>query len=475
MSSYDNQPPSHGYGSQPVPRTFPPAPEQPVPDYSQSGMSGTYEPTNQYSTFDQPGQSGQSGQPGQPGQSGQSSPYDQQDQPTAVFGEPRVGSYPVAPRKKSGPGWGGVIAIAAIAALLAGGIGAGAATGVQSLMKPTTTSAQETSTSNDNVQTTEVPDWVAIASQAAQSVVAIQVGRDGQIRELGSGFVYEPQDGDKLYIVTNNHVVADGDTPNGTIQAVFRSGATVDASIVGRDPETDVAVLEMKDQPRDTKALPVGDSNALKVGEPVMALGNPLGLADTVTTGIVSALNRPVATSNPGQSNQQNVATITNAIQTDAAINPGNSGGPLVNGAGKVIGVNSSAAALQGSADSGQTGSIGIGFAIPISQATYIADQLINTGTAKHPFLGVQITSGEVTKSGVTVGSAAVSAVENQSPAAAAGIRQGDHIVAVDDTPVNGAVSLQALVRSKRGGDQVKLTIVRGGQPTDVTVTLDVQ
>ena len=220
--------------------------------------------------------------------------------------------------------------------------------------------------------------------------------------------------------------------------------------------------------------LPVGESGAMQVGDPVMALGNPLGLADTVTTGIVSALNRPVTTSNIGENpSEEDVAlTITNAIQTDAAINPGNSGGPLVNGQGEVIGVNSSTATLQQPGSGGQSGSIGIGFAIPISQATNIADQLISTGTAVHPHLGVSITSGEVEAGGISRGSAVVSSVEGGSAAEQAGIQQGDHIIALDDTPVNSSVSLQALVRSKAVGDTVSLTVVRGGQETNVQVTL---
>ena len=143
-----------------------------------------------------------------------------------------------------------------------------------------------------------------------------------------------------------------------------------------------------------------------------------------------------------------------------------------MNGAGKVIGVNSSAAALPGTAESGQAGSIGIGFAIPIAQATWIADQLIDTGQARHAYLGVKIVSGDVSRSGVTVGSAVVDHVENGSPAEQGGLNKGDHIVAFNDTPVNGAVSLQALTRSKKEGDTVKLTVVRGGQPTDLNVTL---
>ncbi len=448
------------------PRTFPPAepqPQQPtVPQQQPQQNSG-------YDTYGAGTEGYGHGNYGYQNSYGPAS--GPASAPPAVTPQPWATSAPTSAKKQhKGPSWGGVIAIAAVAALLAGGLGAGATYALQSLQS--SSSAQETSTADEKIKTTEVPDWASIAADAAKSVVAIQVGRDGQIGELGSGFVYKHKDSDDLFIITNNHVVASGDSAGGEVKAVFRSGATVGTSIVGRDPETDVAVLKMKDVPRGVDALPVGNSDALKVGEPVMALGNPLGLADTVTTGIVSALNRPVATSNPGKSDEPEVATITNAIQTDAAINPGNSGGPLVNGAGKVIGVNSSAAALPGTAESGQAGSIGIGFAIPIAQATWIADQLIETGHAQHAFLGVKITSGEVSRSGVTVGSAVVDDVESGSPADHGGLNKGDHIVAFDDTPVNGAVSLQALTRSKKQGDTVKLTVIRGGHPTDINVTL---
>ena len=296
------------------------------------------------------------------------------------------------------------------------------------------------------------------------------MGVNGQMSGVGSGFVY----GDQGYIITNNHVVAPADTAGGEVQVVTNSGAMVSASIVGRDPETDIAVLQLDQQPEGLTPLPVGDSAAMQVGDPVMALGNPLGLADTVTTGIVSALNRPVTTSNIGENpSEEDIAlTITNAIQTDAAINPGNSGGPLVNGQGEVIGVNSSTATLQQPGSGGQSGSIGIGFAIPISQATNIADQLISTGEAKHPHLGVSITSGEVESGGISRGSAVVSAVESGSSADQAGIQQGDHIVAVNDTPVNSSVSLQAIIRAQAVGDTVTLTIVRGGSETNVQTTL---
>lgn len=371
------------------------------------------------------------------------------------------GAAPAAAQtRRRGPGWLPLIAFALLAALIGGALGIGTAFYLD---------AQDDRQSQEEV-TIETPDWTTIAAEASKSVVAIQVGVNGQMSGVGSGFVY----GDQGYVITNNHVVAAADTAGGEVQVVTNSGAMVTASIVGRDPETDIAVLELDQQPEGVTPLSVGESGAMQVGDPVMALGNPLGLADTVTTGIVSALNRPVTTSNIGENpSEEDVAlTITNAIQTDAAINPGNSGGPLVNGQGEVIGVNSSTATLQQPGSGGQSGSIGIGFAIPISQATNIADQLISTGTAVHPHLGVSITSGEVEAGGISRGSAVVSSVEGGSAAEQAGIQQGDHIIALDDTPVNSSVSLQALVRSKAVGDTVSLTVVRGGQETNIQVTL---
>ena len=378
-----------------------------------------------------------------------------------------AGSGPASPapasgpgRGRRGPGWLPLLALTLVAALIGGAIGVGTAFFLD---------AQNDRQSQEEV-TIETPDWTAISAEATQSVVAIQVGTNGQMSGVGSGFVY----GDQGYIITNNHVVAPADTAGGEVQVVTNSGAMVSASIVGRDPETDIAVLQLDQQPEGLTPLPVGDSAAMQVGDPVMALGNPLGLADTVTTGIVSALNRPVTTSNIGENpSEEDIAlTITNAIQTDAAINPGNSGGPLVNGQGEVIGVNSSTATLQQPGSGGQSGSIGIGFAIPISQATNIADQLISTGEAKHPHLGVSITSGEVESGGISRGSAVVSAVEGGSAADQAGIQQGDHIIAVNDTPVNSSVSLQAIIRAQAVGDTVTLTIVRGGSETNVQTTL---
>ena len=310
------------------------------------------------------------------------------------------------------------------------------------------------------------PDWQAVAATVAPSVVSITVrGEQGQGQ--GSGVVIDEQG----HVLTNNHVVSGGGT--GTeLDVTLANGDTYAATVAGTDPSTDLAVLSITEPPDDLTPIQLGSSDSLAVGDPVMAIGNPLGLSGTVTTGIVSALDRPVTareqSSDPFAQGQGDEASVTNAVQTSAAINPGNSGGALVDAAGRLVGINSSIASLGG----GSSGSIGIGFAIPISQATNIADQLISTGTAVHPHLGVSITSGEVEAGGISRGSAVVSSVEGGSAAEQAGIQQGDHIIALDDTPVNSSVSLQALVRSKAVGDTVSLTVVRGGQETNVQVTL---
>lgn len=377
-----------------------------------------------------------------------------------------------ADRRRRGPGWGGVLSIALVAALLGGGIGAGASY-VMSASGPTTSFGTPAPAGKDSPDTVAADglDWTEVARNASPSVVAIQVGVGGRLAGQGSGFVYDAANG---YIITNNHVVAEADTAGGAVQVVLAGGGTVNAEIVGRDPETDIAVIRLEQVPEGVPALQAGDSSGLEVGDPVMALGNPLGLADTVTTGIVSALNRPVTTTNVGENaTEQEVAlTITSAIQTDAAINPGNSGGPLVNAAGEVIGVNSSAATLQDQSSGGQGGSIGIGFAIPIAQATNIADQLIENGTATHPFLGVTISEGRTEIDGISRSSALVAGVEDGSAAAQAGIEKGDHVVAVNGTAVNSLVSLQALIRSHAVGETVTITVVRGDRTLDLDATL---
>jgi putative serine protease PepD len=208
-----------------------------------------------------------------------------------------------------------------------------------------------------------------------------------------------------------------------------------------------------------------------------MAVGNPLGLAGTVTTGIVSALNRPVTTSAQDSSDrfgQQSAAepVVTNAVQTSAAINPGNSGGALVNAGGQLIGINSSIASLGSSSASSQSGNIGIGFAIPVNEAKSIADQLITSGKATHAFLGVKSKDDVVAEGSAKRAAAVVTDVTDGTPAAKAGLKAGDAIIAIDGDSIDGSLSLVAQVRERTAGDKVTIKIVSGGQAKDISVTL---
>jgi putative serine protease PepD len=248
---------------------------------------------------------------------------------------------------------------------------------------------------------------------------------------------------------------------------------TYGATVVGTDPSTDLAVINLTNAPRDLKPIALGDANLIKVGDPVMAVGNPLGLAGTVTTGIVSALNRPVTTSDASDVPQSADPVVTNAIQTSAAINPGNSGGALVNASGQLIGINSAIASLGSSGgSSSQSGSIGIGFAIPVNEARLIASQLITSGTATHPYLGVSAKDGVVTDGSAKRAAAVLATVVSGTPADQAGLKAGDAVVAVDGNPIDGSLSLVAQIHEFTVGDTVALTVVRNGQPRNVNVTL---
>ena len=318
--------------------------------------------------------------------------------------------------------------------------------------------------SNDTVpvsgSTNDNPDWEAVAKAVQQSVVAIQVSTGNGGGAEGSGVIVD----DAGHIVTNNHVVADADPDS--VQVTLTDGRIFKATIVGTDATTDLAVIKLTDAPDDLKPAAFGDSSKVIVGQPVMAVGNPLGLASTVTTGIVSAVDRPVSTSGENSSE----ATVTNAIQIDAAVNPGNSGGPLFDAQGKVIGINSSIATL-----SSESGSIGLGFAIPVDLVKNIAAQLVDDGTAEHAFLGVSLSDGTATADGVTRRGAVVESVSDGSPAAAAKLQEKDTIVAIDGKAVGGAESLTAYVRALPSETKVTLTVVRDGKSSDVDVTLAVR
>ncbi|WP_425955109.1 trypsin-like peptidase domain-containing protein [Xylanimonas sp. McL0601] len=354
---------------------------------------------------------------------------------------------------------------AVIAALLASGgtaavvhglDGNGTSTSISSLGDP---GRVDSAPVKDSTATN--PDWQAVTAAVAQSVVSIQVA-SSQGGAEGSGLILD----NKGHILTNNHVVSGAQ--NDTVQVTLSDGRLFQAKIVGTDPTTDLAVVKIENAPSSLRPVALGNSDDVKVGDPVLAVGNPLGLANTATTGIVSALDRPVTASGEGSSTQ----VVTNAIQIDAAINPGNSGGPLFDASGRVIGITSSIASLS---SGGQSGSIGLGFAIPVNLGKNISAQLIENGSAQHAFLGVSMHDGTATADGVTRRGAQVQEVSSGSPAAAAGIKVGDVVVAIGDQPVSSAESLTAFVREREAGEKVALSVVRGGKAEQITVTLAVR
>jgi len=298
-----------------------------------------------------------------------------------------------------------------------------------------------------------------IAAAALPSVVSLQIqGAEGE--GTGSGFVLDARG----FVLTNNHVVA-GARPDG-ITVVFEDGVQVPGEVVGADASYDLAVVRV--ERAGLRALTMGDSAAVVVGDPVVAVGAPLGLQGTVTEGIVSALKRPVTA---GEASGD--VSYIQALQTDAAINPGNSGGPLLDAQGQVIGVNSAIAQLPGQASAG--GSIGLGFSIPSNQARRTAEQLIQTGRAVHPVIGVSLDPA-YTGAGVKVLAAAAPdgtpAVVPGGPADEAGVRPGEVILAIDGRPVTTSEELIVDIRAREPGDTVTLAVQRGGGSEDVQVTL---
>lgn len=299
-----------------------------------------------------------------------------------------------------------------------------------------------------------------VVAAAMPSVVQIEVTSDGSPASTGSGFVIR-EDG---YILTNNHVI---DQPKPGVTVIFSDGSEETAEIVGSTADYDLAVLKVGRT--GLPALTFGDSDAVIVGDPVIAIGSPLGLDSTVTTGIISALHRPVTTRGQG------AQAFIDALQTDAAINPGNSGGPLLNARGEVIGVNSAVAALPGATRSSGAGSVGLGFAIPSNQALRTAQQLIETGVATYPVIGVLLDGsyvGEGIKVAETDEETGQPGVIPGGPADRAGIREGDIILTFEGRPVTTSDSLIVGIRAKAPGDTVVFTIKRGGVEREISVTL---
>lgn len=292
-----------------------------------------------------------------------------------------------------------------------------------------------------------------VAQSVGSSVVAITV-TTAEGGGAGSGVIVS-EAGD---ILTNEHVVQGAST----VIVTLADGRIFDAGIVGTDPTTDLAVIRIVNPPEDLQVATLGTSANLTVGQEVVAIGNPLGLSATVTSGIVSALDRPVVTGNPGDK-----PVVTNAIQVDAAVNPGNSGGPLFDLDGRVVGITSSIAST-----SAHSGSIGLGFAIPVDLAARVADELMTLGSVQHAFLGVSLTDGEATAAGTTRTGAQVMQVTPGSGAERAGLEVGDVVVGIGGRPVSGADSLTGAVRALAPGQQVTLDVVRDGSDRSLHVTL---
>lgn len=307
------------------------------------------------------------------------------------------------------------------------------------------------------------PNWQAVAAKVFDSVVSIQV-LTPQGGSVGSGFILD----DAGHVVTNAHVISGAN--NDEVQVTLADGRLFRGTIVGSDTRTDLAVVKLTSPPADLHPVSLGDSTTVQVGDPILAVGNPLSLANTVTQGIVSALNRPVVASGGAGTD----FTTTNAIQIDAAINPGNSGGPLFNSLGQVIGVNSSIASLSVGVFGGTGGSIGLGFAIPVNLAKQISAQLIDNGAAEHAFLGVGMEpqAATVTVGGVTRRGAQIASVTPGTPAADAGIQVGDVVVAFNGLPVSTHEALTALVGERKVGDHATITIVRDTTAIELEVIL---
>ena len=345
-----------------------------------------------------------------------------------------------------------LVVLAVVAVLIGAGgglVGRFTAEGANGLTDPDPTITQ-------TVESRERPPGSVadIAARTVPAVVSIEI-RVGEEGGTGSGVFIDPSG----YVLTNNHVIAPAvDVSGAQIEAIFHDGTRAPAQVVGRDPKTDLAVIKV--EVANPVVATVGTSSTLQVGDGVIAIGSPLGLAGTVTTGIISAVDRPVRLD--GQGTDTNA--VIDAIQTDAAINPGNSGGPLVDSTGAVVGINTAIRSL----GFGEGGSIGLGFAIPIDDARLIAEELIRSGVVRHAEIGVNARS---VTDGTTDG-AQVQNVQQGGPAAAAGIVEGDVIVRLGGRTISGADELVVAYREHNPGDTVEVELIREGRPLTVSVVL---
>ena len=329
-------------------------------------------------------------------------------------------------------------------------------------LNPSTGGGGSTSTQIGSAGTST---WKAVAKNVAPSVVSITI-TTGTSRVMGSGVIIDK----KGYIVTNNHVASN----NGQMVVTMSNGEMYGASVVGTDPTTDLAVLKIDNPPSNLTVASFASSSNLAVGEDVMAIGNPLGYENTATTGVVSALNRPVVLSESGSSSSSSNTVFTNAVQIDAAINSGNSGGPSFNAEGKIIGINTAIASTRStSGSSGSTGSIGIGFAIPSDTVKWVTEDIIKNGHVQHVSLGVTVQTDTAKTGNATRSGAAVGDVAAGSPAEAAGLKPGDTIVGYNGNVVGSMQSLLGYVRATRMGSRVTLTVIRDGRTMNLSATMD--
>ncbi|NHC25067.1 PDZ domain-containing protein, partial [Nocardioides sp. IC4_145] len=376
------------------------------------------------------------------------------------YGQPYP-ALPAAPRGRV-PAW--VWPVVSVLALVVGLVGGVVGSVVHDQLQEESGSALLGSGLAEDAVRTDPPldvadgSVAAVAQELLPSTVQIRAELDGEAGgATGSGFVLDARG----HVVTNNHVVADAAEEDGEIEIVDQDGNRYDAEVVGRSPVYDLAVL-YAEEVEGMRPAALGSSTRLLVGEGVVAIGSPLGLSSTVTAGIVSALKRPVTTGDSA-----NDSSYINAVQTDAAINPGNSGGPLVNLRGQVVGVNSAIATTGGGMLGGESGNIGVGFAIPIEQVRVTADQILRTGEASYPVIGAQVQTGRRDGTG-----ARIEEVLDDTPAAEAGLEAGDVVVAVDGERVTDGIALIVSIRTHQPGETIAFTVVRDGDEREVEVTL---
>ncbi|MFF5156059.1 S1C family serine protease [Streptomyces sp. NPDC000348] len=383
----------------------------------------------------------------------------------AGHGSDGWGSSYQQPAPKKGGGRGRMLAAVLVAALVAGGAGGGLGYTLAKENDSNDSTTVSASTSGGNVK--RDPGTVAaVAAKALPSTVTIEAESSSGEGGTGTGFVFDTQG----HIVTNNHVVADA-VDGGKVTATFPNGKKYDAEVVGHAQGYDVAVIKLNNAPSDLKPLPLGNSDEVAVGDSTIAIGAPFGLSNTVTTGIISAKNRPVASSD-GAGSQ---ASYMSALQTDASINPGNSGGPLLDAQGNVIGINSAIQSTSnGGFGTGQAGSIGLGFAIPINQAKYVAQELIKTGKPVYAKIGASV-SLEDAAGGAKIteqGAGGSEPVDPGGPADKAGLQPGDVITKLDDRVIDSGPTLIGEIWTHKPGDKVTITYERDGKERTTELTL---